>query len=67
MFVVGQLTSSLGFGRLIAITDVDGEPSFSALAQMNFNAEHVNSVLSSLNWLTVQEDYVPGSFACNSP
>lgn len=62
--VAGLLTSAVlerigRTGRLIAITDVDGEPPFSALAQMNFNAEHINSVFSVLNWLTIQEDYVP--------
>jgi tRNA (adenine58-N1)-methyltransferase non-catalytic subunit len=50
-----------GEGRLITICDVDSPPAYPVMVQMNFQTEVV-SVLSTLNWSTAQEDYIPSPY-----
>ncbi|KAH7910456.1 Gcd10p-domain-containing protein [Hygrophoropsis aurantiaca] len=59
LVVSGILERLGGEGRLITICDVDCPPAYPAMVQMNFKKEQVSSVLTSLNWATAQEDYVP--------
>lgn len=59
--VVSAILERLGGnGRLITVCNVDSPPAYPVMAQMNFSKEHVSSTLSSLNWATVEEEYVPG-------
>ena len=51
---------SAGEGRLLTICDVDSPPAYPVMTNMNFKKHISASVLSSLNWATVQEDYIPG-------
>jgi len=48
-----------GEGRLLTICDVDSPPAYPVMTQMNFKKHIFPSTLSSLNWATVQEDYIP--------
>lgn len=50
-----------GNGRLISVCDVDSPPAYPVTVHMNFKKE-VTQVLSSLNWATVEEDYISGWF-----
>ena len=45
--------------------DVESPPAYPIVSQLNFDEELVNSVISSLNWATVDEDYTPSK--CRSP
>jgi len=55
-----RLTIYAGEGRLLTICDVDSPPAYPVMTNMNFKKHIFASVLSSLNWATVQEDYTPG-------
>lgn len=48
-----------GEGRLLTICDVDSPPAYPVMTNMNFKKDVFISVLLSLNWATVQEDYTP--------
>ena len=52
-------TRDSGNGRLITICDVDSPPAYPVMTQMNFPKELTVDVLSSLNWATADETYMP--------
>jgi hypothetical protein len=52
--------SFAGEGRLLTICDVDSPPAYPVMTHMNFKKDIFASVLSSMNWATVQENYTPG-------
>ncbi|CCM04469.1 uncharacterized protein FIBRA_06649 [Fibroporia radiculosa] len=58
VIVAGILERLGGYGRLITICDVDSPPAYPVTAHMNFRKE-VTDVLSSLNWATADEEYIP--------
>ncbi|TFK56619.1 Gcd10p-domain-containing protein [Heliocybe sulcata] len=57
--VAGVLERLSGDGRVITICDVESAPAYPVLTQLNLNKEELASVLSSLNWATADEDYIP--------
>ncbi|KAJ6483909.1 Gcd10p family-domain-containing protein [Mycena vulgaris] len=59
LVVSGILERMGGMGRLITICNTDSPPSYPVMVNMNFKAETVASVLSSLNWATAQRDHTP--------
>lgn len=50
----------VGNGRIFTVCNVDGPPTYPALTHMNYPKPVVESVVASLNWATIEEDYVPG-------
>lgn len=48
-----------GEGRILTICDTDSPPAYPVMVQMNFSKE-VTKTLTSLNWATSDEDYIPG-------
>ncbi|KZT30779.1 Gcd10p-domain-containing protein [Neolentinus lepideus HHB14362 ss-1] len=59
IIVAGVLERLSGDGRVISICDVESAPAYPVLTHLNLKKEEVSSVLSSLNWATVDEDYTP--------
>lgn len=57
-----HINSLPGEGRIISINDADSPPAYPVLTLMNYEKETLRSVLSTLNWATVQEDYAPGKY-----
>jgi len=58
--IVTALLDRLGpDGRVLTICDVESPPAYPVMGHMNFDEKYVNTVLSSLNWATADEDYIP--------
>ncbi|KAI6047888.1 Gcd10p family-domain-containing protein [Pisolithus marmoratus] len=45
--------------RIISINDSDSPPAYPVLSLMNYDKKVLAKVLSTLNWATTQEDYIP--------
>ncbi|KAA1468108.1 Gcd10p-domain-containing protein [Dentipellis sp. KUC8613] len=66
--VVSAILERLGgSGRLITVCDVDSPPAYPVMVQMNFPEDFVHPVLSSLNWATADEDYIPVVASADPP
>ncbi|KAF8167364.1 Gcd10p family-domain-containing protein [Crassisporium funariophilum] len=57
LLVSGILERMGGEGKLITICNTDSPPAYPVINQMNFDSS-ITDVLVSLNWATVEEDYV---------
>ncbi|EPQ60453.1 Gcd10p-domain-containing protein [Gloeophyllum trabeum ATCC 11539] len=59
ILVAGVLDRLSGDGRVISICDVESSPAYPVLTQLNLKKEALSTVLSSLNWATADEEYIP--------
>ncbi|KAH8120055.1 Gcd10p-domain-containing protein [Phellopilus nigrolimitatus] len=59
LLVTAVLDRLGGEGKLITICDVESPPAYPIMTHMNFDESMVSSTLSSLNWATADEDYIP--------
>ncbi|CUA72894.1 tRNA (adenine(58)-N(1))-methyltransferase non-catalytic subunit TRM6 [Rhizoctonia solani] len=60
LLVAAVLERLGGSGRCLVITDVDGPSAFPIILHMNFEPEVKSStIMSTLNWAAVDEDYTP--------
>jgi len=50
----------LGQGRILTITDSDSPPTYHIIDHLNIPSERHSKIISSLNWATADESYVPG-------
>ncbi|KIY73604.1 Gcd10p-domain-containing protein [Cylindrobasidium torrendii FP15055 ss-10] len=58
LVVAGMLSRMGGEGRVITICDTDSPPAYPVMGIMNLSKDE-QKIMSSLNWATAEEDYVP--------